>query len=151
MATKTRPLVSLDKVDRELAQLNAQREKLIRTQQDAILHQLRIFAAKALDCGVSAKVLADEIAAVARTHQQQADGKPRRGRRPVGITRGMRQTFSKRPVAMKYASPEGQTWSGLGRAPAWIAGYSKEEREQFLIKEQPATPTSTANQPRSRA
>ncbi|MFJ3463508.1 H-NS family nucleoid-associated regulatory protein [Achromobacter spanius] len=144
MATKTRPLVSLDKVDRELAQLNAQREKLIRTQQDAILHQLRIFAAKALDCGISSKVLADEIAAVARTQALQADGKPRRGRRPVGITKVMRQAFSKRPVAIKYASAEGQTWSGLGRAPAWIAGYTKEEREQFLVDKPPATQRSNS-------
>ncbi|AVG44110.1 MULTISPECIES: H-NS family nucleoid-associated regulatory protein [Achromobacter] len=142
MATKTRPLASLDRVDRELAQLNAQREKLIRAQQDAILHQLRIYATKALECGISSKTLAEEIADVARARSQKADGKPRRGRRPVGITKGMRQTFSMRPVAMKYISPEGQTWSGLGRAPGWIAGYSKEEREQFLIETLPATPPS---------
>src|SRR3546814_19856142 len=51
MATKTRPL-SLEKVDKELAQLNAQRAKLIQTQQDAILHQIRMYVAKALECGI---------------------------------------------------------------------------------------------------
>ncbi|MPS81755.1 MAG: histone family protein nucleoid-structuring protein H-NS family protein [Achromobacter sp.] len=138
MATKTRPL-SLEKVDKELAQLNAQRAKLIQTQQDAILHQIRMYVAKALECGISPKQLAEEVGAITRKKSQAADGKPRRGRRPLGITKGMRQSLSKRPVPMKYVSPEGQEWSGLGRAPAWIAPYEKEDRKQFLIANPPST------------
>jgi len=130
----TKRALSLDKVAKELATLDAQREKLIREQQAAILQHIRVYAAKALSSGITAKQLIDEISSLARTDKQSADGKPRRGRRPLGITKVMRQSISKRPVPNKYASPTGETWSGLGRPPAWIAGYSKDERGQFLIK-----------------
>lgn len=41
------------------------------------------------------------------------------------------------PVKPKYRNPENpdQTWTGRGIAPKWIAGYAKEDRDQFLIKE----------------
>jgi len=48
---------------------------------------------------------------------------PRRGR-PRG---------SKSPSVAKYRNPKtGQTWSGRGRAPAWIG----KNRERFLIAEE---------------
>ena len=39
-------------------------------------------------------------------------------------------------VAPKYRNPENpeQTWTGRGKAPAWIAPYAKEDRDQFLIE-----------------
>ena len=39
-------------------------------------------------------------------------------------------------VAPKYRNPENpeQTWTGRGKAPAWIADYAKEDRAQFLIE-----------------
>lgn len=41
------------------------------------------------------------------------------------------------PVKPKYRNPENpeQTWTGRGIAPKWIAGYAKEDRAQFEIKE----------------
>jgi len=39
------------------------------------------------------------------------------------------------PVQPKYRDPAtGQTWSGRGRAPAWIAG---KDMTQFLIRAEP--------------
>lgn len=35
------------------------------------------------------------------------------------------------PVAIKYADGQGNTWTGRGRAPTWLAGKDK---EQFLVK-----------------
>ena len=35
------------------------------------------------------------------------------------------------PVAVKYADGQGNTWTGRGRAPTWLAGRDK---EQFLVK-----------------
>jgi DNA-binding protein H-NS len=39
----------------------------------------------------------------------------------------------KKPVPARYMDPKtGQTWSGRGRAPGWLAGKN---RERFLIEE----------------
>jgi len=39
----------------------------------------------------------------------------------------------KRPLPPRYRNPKtGETWSGRGRAPGWLAGKN---RERFLIKE----------------
>jgi DNA-binding protein H-NS len=40
----------------------------------------------------------------------------------------------KTPLPARYANPKtGETWSGRGRAPAWLNGVKN--RERFLIKE----------------
>lgn len=39
----------------------------------------------------------------------------------------------KRPLPPRYRNPKtGETWSGRGRAPGWLAGKN---RDRFLIKE----------------
>ena len=46
-------------------------------------------------------------------------------------------TAAKRPVAPKYRHPEsGETWSGRGKAPRWLAAAEAEgkARDSFLIK-----------------
>lgn len=44
-----------------------------------------------------------------------------------------KRAATKRIVAAKYRNPKtGQTWTGRGRPPAWIA---VQEREQFLIRD----------------
>lgn len=48
--------------------------------------------------------------------------------------RGVRTKASKarQPVPAKYRNPEnGDTWTGRGRAPLWLAGRNKDD---FLIK-----------------
>jgi len=35
------------------------------------------------------------------------------------------------PVAVKYADGQGNTWTGRGRQPTWLAGQDK---EKFLVK-----------------
>ena len=37
-------------------------------------------------------------------------------------------------VAAKYRNAQGDTWTGRGKPPAWIAGVSKEDRAQYLIQ-----------------
>lgn len=45
-------------------------------------------------------------------------------------TAGLRK---KLPLPARYMNPKtGETWSGRGRAPAWLAGKN---RDRFLIKE----------------
>jgi DNA-binding protein H-NS len=44
-----------------------------------------------------------------------------------------RTAAKKPPLPAKYRNPKtGETWSGRGRAPAWLAGKN---RERFLISE----------------
>jgi len=41
----------------------------------------------------------------------------------------------KTPVAAKYRGPQGQTWSGRGKAPNWLTALESEGRDksEFLI------------------
>jgi DNA-binding protein H-NS len=60
----------------------------------------------------------------------------KRGRKP----RGEGQKAERAPVAAKYRSPQGETWSGRGRAPKWlqVAEAERQSRDEFLISEQAA-------------
>jgi len=42
---------------------------------------------------------------------------------------------AKLAVAAKYRGPNGETWSGRGRAPMWLAAFEAEgrQRSEFLI------------------
>ncbi|GAB2750678.1 H-NS histone family protein [Melaminivora jejuensis] len=49
-----------------------------------------------------------------------------------GAARGIAEPSEKRPVAPKYRDPvTGQTWTGRGKPPRWIAGV--ENRDEYLI------------------
>lgn len=39
------------------------------------------------------------------------------------------------PVPVKYCGPEGQTWSGRGRAPSWLVALEAQGRhkDEFLV------------------
>ena len=58
----------------------------------------------------------------------------KRGRKP----RGEGQKAERAPVAAKYRSPQGETWSGRGRAPKWlqVAEAEGRSRDEFLISDQ---------------
>ena len=47
-----------------------------------------------------------------------------------------KKTVSKKPVGVKYRGPNGEEWSGRGRAPAWIVEAVKngQSREDFAIQ-----------------
>lgn len=46
--------------------------------------------------------------------------------------RNLAEPSEKRPVAPKYRDPQtGQTWTGRGKPPKWIAGV--ENRDEYLI------------------
>jgi DNA-binding protein H-NS len=50
----------------------------------------------------------------------------------IGLTSKSKKKAGKKTVAAKYMDPKtGVTWSGRGRAPAWIEGKN---RVRFLIK-----------------
>jgi DNA-binding protein H-NS len=53
---------------------------------------------------------------------------------------GMRRTRagSGQPITPKYRGPSGETWSGRGRQPRWLAELegAGHNREEFLIREE---------------
>jgi len=50
----------------------------------------------------------------------------------IGGKRAVKKTKAKAASVAKYADPKtGKTWSGFGRAPAWIAGAKN--RDDFLV------------------
>lgn len=52
----------------------------------------------------------------------------------LGFRVGRAKVARKTPLPAKYRNPKtGETWSGRGRAPAWLSGKNK---ERFLIGEE---------------
>lgn len=71
------------------------------------------------------------------TEEPAAPVKGRRGRKPGSSTSAAktgRKAGSK--VAIKYRDDQGNTWTGRGKTPRWLADAEKAgaNREQFLIK-----------------
>ncbi|MFM0598301.1 MULTISPECIES: H-NS histone family protein [Burkholderiaceae] len=88
----------------QIAKLQAQAEEARRTEIDNVVADIR---QKIAEYGLSAQDLGFAVAA-------------RRGRPP-----------KKAPLPAKYQDPKsGNTWSGRGKPPKWIAGKN---RERFLI------------------
>ncbi len=62
---------------------------------------------------------------------EDIEGKRRRGR-PAGVGKAKAVTKTKSELPPKYMDPKtGATWSGRGRAPAWLG----KNRTKFLIAE----------------
>ncbi|MFL9959882.1 H-NS histone family protein [Paraburkholderia sediminicola] len=88
----------------QIAKLQAQAEEARRTEIDNVVADIR---QKIAEYGLSAQDLGFAVAA-------------KRGRPP-----------KKAPLPAKYQDPKsGNTWSGRGKPPKWIAGKN---RERFLI------------------
>ncbi len=101
---------TLEKVQTQIAKLQAQADALIKKQSSAVIGKIRELMEK------HGLTVADIDA--------HAGGK-KRGRKP-----GSKATVST-PKPAKYRDPKtGATWTGHGRAPAWIA--SAKDRTKFL-------------------
>ncbi|WP_322032582.1 H-NS family nucleoid-associated regulatory protein [Paraburkholderia sp. J76] len=104
-------MATLQSIQAKIAKLQAQAESLASTKSTAVLEKIRGLMDK------HAVTLADIESFVGK----------RRGRKPG-------TTVAKKPgsPAAKYLDPKtGATWTGRGRAPAWIA--SVKDRSRFLI------------------
>ncbi|MEN9437922.1 MAG: hypothetical protein RIR09_2577 [Pseudomonadota bacterium] len=71
---------------------------------------------------------------------QSAAGAPRKGRgRPAAAkkvkTPGVKKAKSTTPVAAKFRGPNGETWSGRGLTPRWLASLvaQGQAKESFAI------------------
>lgn len=113
-------MATLESIQAKIAKLQAEAESLATTKSTAALEKIRGLMDK------HAVTVADIEAFVGK----------RRGRKP-GMTAAAKQGSS----AAKYLEPKtGATWTGHGRAPAWIA--NAKDRSKFLVAG--ATPKSAA-------
>ncbi|RQS22537.1 H-NS family nucleoid-associated regulatory protein [Burkholderia sp. Bp8998] len=75
------------------------------------------------------KAITDAIAAIRAKIEEFDITAEELGFRPIGTTAAAKP---KRPLPPKYLNPKtGETWSGRGRAPAWLG----KNRARFLIKD----------------
>jgi DNA-binding protein H-NS len=113
-------MATLASIQARIAKLQAQAESLTTTKSTAALEKIRVLMDK------HAVTVADIEAFVGK----------RRGRKP-GTTAASKQGSS----VAKYLDPKtGATWTGHGRAPAWIA--NAKDRSKFLVAN--STPKSVA-------
>ncbi|WP_321934143.1 MULTISPECIES: H-NS family nucleoid-associated regulatory protein [unclassified Paraburkholderia] len=113
-------MATLQSIQARIAKLQAQAESLATTKSTAVLEKIRGLMDK------HAVTLAEIEAFVGK----------RRGRKP-----GKAVTAKQGSSAAKYLDPKtGATWTGHGRAPAWIA--KAKDRSKFLVAD--AAPKSAA-------
>ncbi|WP_321947866.1 H-NS family nucleoid-associated regulatory protein [Paraburkholderia sp. J10-1] len=104
-------MATLEGIQARIAKLQAQAEALVTTKSSAVLEKIRDLMDKH---GISVADI-------------ESDAGKRRGRKPLA-----KSVASKAASSAKYADPKtGATWSGRGRAPAWIA--SVKDRTKFLV------------------
>ncbi|MCR4470449.1 H-NS histone family protein [Burkholderia sp. SCN-KJ] len=112
-------MVTLEVIQSKIAKLQKQAETMVAKQASAGLEKIRELMEK------HGLTVADVESFVGR----------RRGRRAgtaAGVKKAAAADQSKRVVPAKYLNPKtGETWSGRGRAPAWIKDVKN--RSLFLI------------------
>jgi len=111
-------MVTLDAINQKIAKLQKQAEVMVEKQSSIGLAKIRDLMHKH---GLG---LADIERFVGK----------KRGRKPgVKAANGAAKALHRSPVAPKYADPKtGATWTGRGRAPAWIRDVK--DRSKFLIE-----------------
>lgn len=120
-------MVTLDAIQSKIAKLQKQAETIVEKQTSLGLTKIRDLMARH---GLSVADIERFI------------GK-KRGRKPGKGAKVVKAAGPKRTVAAKYADPKtGATWTGRGRAPAWIRDVK--DRSKFLIDGSAAKPAAKA-------
>src|ERR1700758_774521 len=115
-------MATLEKVQTQIAKLQAQTNALIKKQSSTVIGKIRDLMEKH---GLS---VADIDAYT---------GGKKRGRKPGA------KALPKTAASAKYRNPKtGATWTGHGRAPAWIA--AAKDRTKFLIDGSASQPATAA-------
>jgi DNA-binding protein H-NS len=110
--TREKAMTTLENIQAKISKLQAQAEAIVRQQKWGVLETIRGLMEKHA-------VTIEEI---------EAHAGAKRGGPKAGVKVAVKQTA----VAAQYRDPQsGSTWSGRGRAPAWIA--SVKDRSRFLI------------------
>lgn len=129
------PMSTLAELQTQIRVLERQAAEIRKRDFDATVQEIR---ATMQAFGITTKDL--HIQAV-HTTPKKHPAKPKSTTRPMA--RGPSKT--KVPVAAKYRGPSGETWSGRGRTPRWLAAEDGlgRAREEFRIASYNPDPTRT--------
>ncbi|ACC75793.1 H-NS family nucleoid-associated regulatory protein [Paraburkholderia phymatum] len=117
-------MATLEKVQAQIAKLQAQAEALVVKQSSGVIAKIRDIMEKH---GLTTADIEAHIG-----------GSKKRGRKP-----GVKVPAKSSASAAKYRDPKsGATWTGHGRAPAWIA--NAKDRSKFLTDGAPDAPVTAA-------
>ncbi|OYD73670.1 UNVERIFIED_ORG: DNA-binding protein H-NS [Burkholderia sp. CF145] len=118
-------MATLEKVQAQIAKLQAQAEALAAKQSSGVIAKIRDMMEKH---GLTTADIESHIA-----------GSKKRGRKP-----GVKVAAKSSASAAKYRDPKtGATWTGHGRAPAWIA--NAKDRSKFLTDGASEVPVTAAS------
>jgi len=116
-------MATLQKVQAQIARLQAQAETLVAKQSSTVIEKIRTLM---LEHGLTTADI-----------DMHTGGRKKRGRKP-GVKAAAKTTGS----SAKYRDPKtGAAWTGHGRAPAWIA--NARDRTRFLIDGSATSPNVT--------
>jgi len=111
-------MATLEKVQAQIAKLQAQAEALAAKQSSGVIAKIR--------------EIMDKHGLTTADIEAHIGGAKKRGRKPGVKAAGKAAVKASASVA-KYRDPKtGATWTGHGRAPAWIA--SAKDRSKFLVE-----------------
>lgn len=128
---------SLTKIKAEIARLEKQAQAILRQE-----------AVKAIDTiqklMVRYQITLDDLGNAISTKLDGAAERLSGSAKPAKTRKGKKTARAK--PAPKYQNPAtGETWSGMGRAPAWIrAALEKGKQDKFLIGAEGAAPAKSA-------
>ncbi|ALL71302.1 Low-complexity acidic protein (plasmid) [Paraburkholderia caribensis MBA4] len=118
-------MATLERVQAQIAKLRAQAEALVVKQSSGVVAKIRDIMEKH---GLTTADIEAHIG-----------GSKKRGRKP-----GVKLAAKSSASAAKYCDPKsGATWTGHGRAPAWIA--NAKDRSKFLVDGAPDTGVTAPN------
>jgi len=121
--TKGKKMATLENIQAKIAKLQSQAEAIAKGQSSTVLEKIRAFM---------------ETHGVTTADITSYVGGKRRGGKVMASTTGKQNAGG-----AKYRDPKsGASWSGRGRAPAWIA--SAKDRSKFLISESVSTAVPSA-------
>jgi len=108
-------MATLTSIRKQIAALEAQAERITKIEMSAAIAKV--------------KTLMSEFGLTIEHLTQSVVGKQVATKAPAGRTA---KPAKKTPSVAKYADPKsGKTWSGFGRAPAWLAGAKN--RDAYLV------------------
>ncbi|MGF6976537.1 DNA-binding protein H-NS [Paraburkholderia sp. JPY465] len=120
-------MATLESLQAKIAKLQAQAESIVKKDSSAVIAKIR--------------AIMDKHGLTTADIEAHVGGARKRGRKP-----GIKLAAKPSAATAKYRDPKtGATWTGHGRAPAWIA--SAKDRSKFLVEGKSVASTPATKKP----
>jgi DNA-binding protein H-NS len=137
------PTQTIAQINRQIAKLQAQAKAIESASNTKKLKAVQKVRQLMNKLGVT---VSDLGGASQDANSGSTKGKGRAAKKPAGKKPGAKSR-STAPVPIRYRDPEtGNTWTGRGRPPVWLAERMKagKTKEDYLIPAAPVAPTASA-------